>query len=192
MPVINSVLNNTRLKHLFIFCAVLLSACNTTKSINTFIPAAVKADQAVVYIYRPITMTNALHSPGLTIDDEFKLYLKNGSNTRLSLNPGKHQFEFQPEKKYSKLTPVSFKLDAGNNYYIRVNTSLKLKSNEGYQPYERNFGLTQVVESLAIKEIAECCLTNDKKTNDIKIKTPDDKQTDEGFSVDKTQSPFSH
>ena len=137
-------------------------------------------------------MANAIHSPALMIDGEFKLYVKNSTNTRLSLQPGDHKFEFQPEKKYSALTPVSINLDAGKIYYIRVDTSLKLNSDQDYQPYERSFSLIRAEETQATKEIASCCLTNDKKSQAKKTTTPENKQTDEGFSVDKTQNPFSH
>ena len=171
-------------------CGYLLSAC-ATKNVTTFTPAAANADQAVVYIYRPTEMANALYSPGLNINGEFKLYTKNSVSSRLSLTPGEYLFEFQAEKKYSELTPLTLNLEPGTNYFIRVSSSLKVKNSTTYQPYARSFRLTSVDEQQAVKEIAECCLDNNKVTDEADMKSTDMKTTD-GFSVDKTQNPFSH
>jgi len=185
-------LNNIPLTILLTLCWFYLSACSTTSNVATFTPLAANADQAVVYIYRPTGMSNALYSPGLNIDGEFKLYAKNGVSSRLSLTPGEHLFEFQADKKYSELTPLSLTLDAGAIYFIRVTTSLKVKIAAAYEPYMRSFKLTQVDEQQAVKEIASCCIDNSKiSTDKTEIKSPEKKSGD-GFSVDKTQNPFSH
>ena len=135
-------------------------------------------------------MTNALYSPGLTVDGEFKLYMKNGLNSRLSLPPGEHIFEFQAEKKYTDLTPVSLTTDAGVIYYIQVSTSLKVNNSVGYEPYARSFKLKQVDKEVAVNEIAACCLDNNTDSAEKTNSTV--KEAGEGFSVDKTQNPFSH
>ena len=145
-----------------------------------------------MYIYRPTEMANALYSPGLNINGEFKLYAKNGVSSRLSLTPGEHIFEFQAEKKYSELMPLSINLKTGTTYFIRVGTSLKVKNTTTYKPYARSFKLTQVNEQQAVKEIAECCIDNNNKPTDkAKVKSTE-KEPGDGFSVDKTQNPFSH
>jgi len=110
---------------------LLSSACSTKNSTVLFTPPAAEPGQAIVYIYRPSAMTNALYSPGLNIDGEFKLYTKNGISSRLSLAPGKHTFELQQEKKYSDLLPVKLTLEAGTISYVRVDTSLKIKNTAG-------------------------------------------------------------
>ena len=191
MQDINSVLNNRYLIIFFSLCGLYLSACSTTSSDVTFSPVAAETDKAAVYIYRPTEMANALYSPGLNINDEFKLYAKNGISSRLSLLPGETIFEFQAEKKYSELTPLSLNLKAGETYFIRVNTSLKVKSSTAYEAYARSFKLTRVDQKQAIKEIAECCTDNKKSTDEDEEKHTE-KKTPDGFSVDKTQNPFSH
>jgi len=168
----------------------LLSACSTTNNTLTFTPPAAKPDETIVYIYRPSEMTNALYSPGLTVDSEFKLYTKNGLISRLSLPPGEHVFEFQAEKKYTDMAPVTLTTDAGEIYYIRVSTSLMIKNSAAYEPYARSFKLTQVDKEVAVKEIAQCCLDNSTGPSEKTKSTV--KETEEGFSVDKTQNPFSH
>lgn len=192
LPDINSALNNIDLKILFITCCFQLSACSSTKIASPFIPTAAKPDQAVVYIYRPTEMANALYSPGLNVDDEFILYIKNSVNNRLSLTPGEHVFTFQPEKKYTSLMPLSLTLNAGSISYIRVTTSLKVKNTGSYEPYERSFKLTQVEEPLALREIVECCADDSTDTSDKREAGAASEKPDEEFSVDKTQNPFSH
>jgi len=138
-------------------------------------------------------MSNALYSPGLNIDGEFRLYTRNGVSSRISLPPGEHVFAFQEDNKYSDLKPITVTLDAGRIYFIRVTTSLKIKSiTADYQPYTRSFKLTPVAEQLAVKEITECCLDNSTGTSDKTEKEPGEKGNDDRFSVDKTQNPFSH
>ncbi len=171
-------------------CGFLLSAC-TTSSPAIFTPPAADADRAVVYIYRPTEMANALYSPGININGEFKLYAKNGVSSRISLEPGDYLFEFQAEKKYTKLTPLSLTLKTGTLYFIRVSTTLKVKESTGYEPYARSFSLSRVDEPQAAKEIAKCCLGSGDGTDDTEIKASK-KETGDGFSVDKTQNPFSH
>jgi len=159
---------------------------------GTFTPSAATPDQAVVYIYRPTEMANALYSPGLTVNEEFKLYLKNGVISRLSFSPGDYIFGFQAEQKYSGLAPLPLKLTKDTIYYIRVNTSLKISNGNSYKPYERSFKLTLVDSQSAVKEIEDCCLTNKTGSTDLHENRSDDEKPDENFSVDKTQNPFSH
>ncbi len=185
-------MNNLILKITLIISAFYLSACSTTGSVAPFIPVAAETNQAVVYIYRPSVMSNAIYSPDLYINNEFKLSIKNGKNVRLSLTPGEYKFEIEPDKNYSGLTALSFHLSAGSTYFIRVDTSLKIKSSTNYEPYKRSFNLINVEEQLAVKEIAKCCTTKNNKTSDKSEVKSIKKEPDEGFSVDKTQNPFSH
>lgn len=157
-----------------------------------FNPAGAGNHQAVVYIYRPDKMANAMYSPGLTIDDEFKLNVKNGTHSRLTLTPGEHVFAFQNDDHYSELKPLSLIYKAGSLYFIRVDTSLKINHTSSYQPYIRSFHLTAIDEAQAKKEVAECCMKKKTKTVNKETLTSTEKETGDGFSVDKTQNPFSH
>lgn len=168
----------------------MLAACSNIKP-STFAPPMAQADVATVILYRPTEMSNALYAPGININGEFKLYAKIGMQSRLLVNAGESVFEFQAEKKYAKLLPLTVKLSTGKNYYIRVNTSLKLNNSGNYRPYTRSFSFTLADESLAIKEIAQCCITKQEAISK-KNTNSDDKKLETGFSVDKTQNPFSH
>ena len=169
-----------------------LAACSTTNNVTLFTPQIAADNQVVVYLYRPSAISNAIYSPDLYINDEFKLSIKNGKNAHFTLPPGDYKFELEPDKNYSGTTRLSLNLSAGSTTFIRVDTSLKIESALTYEPYKRSFNLTKIETKLAKKEIAECCMTKnlkpktDQETNTVK------KQTDEGFSIDKTQNPFSH
>ncbi|MFV2003732.1 MAG: hypothetical protein ACC650_00945 [Gammaproteobacteria bacterium] len=166
-----------------------LTACSTTSgSNNTFTPMSVNDGQAAVYIYRPPMMANSLYSPDLYINDELKLSIKNGKNSRLVLPAGEYKFELQADNNSSDLTSLSLKLSPESTSYIRITTSLNIKSATNYEPYQRSFNIEHVNEKQAITQIAKCCVSNNKKSV---AESPDNK-TDDGFSVDKTQNPFSH
>lgn len=172
-------------------CLILLNACNSTRNINTFIPEITDTEIAAVYIYRPPVLANVMYSPDLFINDEFKLSVKNGRNNRLAMLPGKYKFNIDSEQNYDGNTTISLNLAAGKTYYIRVNTSLKIISASNYEPYQRSFNLTAVENTSAIDEISKCCYANEKE-KDIKTETTSDTPEKAGFSVDKTQNPFSH
>ncbi len=188
----NLVLNNFSSTIVFILCGFFLSACSTTKEVASFVPQAAQADQTTVYIYRPNEMSNAMYSPGLTIDGEFKLYVKNGVSSRLTLSPGEHLFEFQNDNNYSELRPLSLIYKAGFIYFIRVDTSLKINDSTSYKPYARNFRFVPIDEPQAIREIVACCMDDNKRFTSKDKATTTEKRNADGFSVDKTQNPFSH
>ena len=173
--------------HLFV-----LTACSTTNNVKLFTPQIAADNQAVVYIYRPSAISNMMYSPDLYINNEFKLSIKNGKKTPLLLTPGEYKFELEAEKNDSALNLFSLNLSAGSTTFIRVDTSLKIKSAVTYEPYQRSFKLTRVDEQRAKKEIAECCMVENRKSKTSQETTTVKKQTEDGFSVDKTQNPFSH
>ena len=169
-----------------------LSACSTTNHVNAFMPQSAEPDKAMVYIYRPTVMANAAYSPDLYINDEFMLSIKIGKKTPLTLTPGETKIEIEPDSNYSGVTSLNINLIAGSTYFIRVDTSLKVPNAIKYEPYKRGFYLVKVDEQLAIKEITDCCVSNSKKTTTASETKPVKEETDGGFSVDKTQNPFSH
>ena len=175
-----------------------LTACSTQQTTDIFIPALAPADQAAVYLYRPLSTTNAFYSPDMYINDEFRYSIKSGKKTRLLLDAGDTVFEIEPDKKYAGVTRISTTLNPGDTYYLRIDTSLKIKNTVGYEPYERGFNLVEVADQQAIEEISQCChsasgsKTGDDGQTDSKPSADETGKSDTGFSVDKTQNPFSH
>ena len=185
-------MTNFVLKITLVISAFYLAACSTTKNTTTFIPVTAEPGRVVVYVYRPPVMSNAVYSPDLYINDKFERSIKNGNNIRLSLKPDEYKFEIKADKNYSDLTTLSLNLNADTICFIRVDTLLKIISSTNYEPYKRSFNLIKVEEQIAVKEIAECCATKNIKIADKSEVKSIEKEPDEGFSIDKTQNPFSH
>ncbi len=173
-------------------CIFFLVACGASHETKTFTPHNATNDNAIVYLYRPAVMSNAIYSPDLFVNKEYKLPIKNGRQTMMILAPGQTLFEIDPDKNYSGQTELLLVLEAGNSYFIRVDTSLKIKNSTSYEPYQRSFDIKSVDEKSAISQIEQCCLSNKVNVNkDVSI-SEKESSSDDGFSVDKTQNPFSH
>jgi hypothetical protein len=171
---------------------LLIAACSASNKSTTFIPKTLSGDQAAVYIYRPSVMANALYSPDLLVNDEFKLSVKNSKKSLIILPTGETLFELDEHNNQSRLTSLLLNLKSETTYYLRVTTTLKINSETSYEPYLRSYNLENIAENKAKIEIAECCITNNKKTAIESEKKSKTLQTDDGFSVNKTQNPFSH
>lgn len=169
--------------------ASLLTACSTNKDRAPFTPMVVDDASAAIYIYRPKTMANAMYAPDFYVDEELKFPIKNGVYSRLKLPAGDYHLKLQAGEHAGQQTDVS--LQAEMTYYIRVTTSLKIDNAAGYQPYRRGFFMEMVQEEDALKEIASCCATTLEVQADEAVSSQPD-SSDTGFSVDKTQNPFSH
>ncbi len=137
-------------------------------------------------------MANASYSPELYVDDAFAVFIKNGTNTGLTLSPGEHIFEIAPDKNYAGFTKLRLNLRAGNTYYLRVDSSLRIKNTAIYQPYQRSFDLLNIDAALATEQITQCCSQKEKASAYAAEIEPVKKQATKGFSVEKTQNPFSH
>ncbi len=185
-------MNKIRVLNILLIHLFVLTACSTANNVKPFTPQLAADNQAIVYFYRPFATSNIMYSPDLYINDEFKLPIKNKKNTRFTLPPGHYKFELEPDKSYSGVTSLSLNLNAGSTTFIRVDTSLKIKSAPAYEPYQRSFNLTEVDQQLAVKEITECCMAENIKSNADQQTDTVKKQNEQGFSVDKTQNPFSH
>lgn len=186
-------MNNTKTILLLISFLLIASACGTSENVKSFSPAAPEAGQASVYIYRPLSMSNAFYSPDLYLNGEFKLSIKTDHNTLLTLPPGNTILELAPDEHYTGQTRIELELEAGNTYFIRVSSGLKINGAPAgdYQPYDRSFNLLRTDDKLARSQIATCCASSTETTID-KQKQINDQQDSDSFSVDKTQNPFSH
>jgi hypothetical protein len=51
-------------------------------------------------------MSNAIYSPDLFVNKEYKLSIKNGHKTMMRLAPGQTLFEIDPDKNYSGQTEL--------------------------------------------------------------------------------------
>jgi len=171
---------------------ITLAACSATGGTHAFTPLTADSDQAAIYFYRPAAMANAIYSPDLHVNGEFKLSIKNGQVSRLVLPPGETTVEIAADEHYSEVNRLVLNLIAGTTYFIRVDTVLKIENSPVYEPYFRSFSLVSIADETAISEIAECCADKSIKAKDAAESAEKIIKTDDGFSVDKTQNPFSH
>ena len=168
-----------------------LTACATPNNTKVFSPMPLDEGQSAIYIYRPSVMANALYSPDFYINEAFKFSVKNGEKSRTVLPAGNYIFKLEADNNQSNQKTLSLNLRPGETYYLRVSTTLKVHNASTYQPYQRNYSLEDVPQKNAEIEITECCMTDDKtKAIEPEIQ-PTTKKPDDGFSVDKTQNPFS-
>ncbi len=134
-------------------------------------------------------MANAIYSPDLLVNNEIKFSLKTGKKYLLNLPPGNTNFEIEPENNYLGITQIKLSLKPDKRYYLRVDTSLKINNSITYETYQRSFSLIEVEEKNAVVEIAECCSKKIIEQKETEF-TSDKKNSDNSFSVDKTQNPF--
>lgn len=175
-----------------IICCLYLTACNTVNGIGTFTPELISNTMASVYIYRPLSMSNAVYTAKIFANKKSILSIKNGQTSNITLSPGNYNFEIEPDKNYLGLTKLSLDLASGHTYYIRIDTSLKISNDTNYERYQRSFNLIAVDNESAITQINDCCSSN-KKDNIDQTSAQDKKESESHhFSVDKTQNPFSH
>ena len=167
-----------------------LTACSTSGH-GTFVPAHAKDDQSIIYLYRPGTMSNAMYSPDILINDEVKFSIKNTSKRHITVDPGKYIIQIDTDENYVGTTSLTVDIKPAENIYIRVDTKLAVKKSIRFEPYERTFNLVRIETSAAIEEIAACCTSNNTKEVAVEQKGSSENKN-ETFSVDKTQNPFSH
>jgi len=176
-------------RYLFVFlCSAALTACSNTKTSAVFTPEHSSDTETIVYIYRPGKMANAMYSPDLYINNEYRAPIKNGSYYHFTLTPGQYSFRLEGKDKISGNRLDKKILLADTVYYYRVNSTLMLNASSSYQPYQRGFTLLPVETISAENQIAECCLNKDLST----MVKENSSGSNSSFSVDKTQNPFSH
>lgn len=177
----------------FLVMSCLPGACSTQQAKIPFQPVAQEQDQAMLYLYRPQTMSNAMYHPAVYLDDEQRATISGGQHYLLRVKPGRHTLVLAPEKNYSGHTREAFQATAGEYIYYRIDTRLALSNQSaGYTPYKRSFNLVAVSPDQATAEISQCCNpASNKPENSTLNQTPAEKPAT-GFSSDKTANPFGH
>lgn len=167
--------------------SLLLSGCAT--NVAKFTEVKVSNDQqAIIYVYRPKSFSNAMVSPEFIIDGEEKLRIKNNSHSYMFVSQGKHQLEIELAEKYSGNRKVKIDAIAGSSYFIRATTSTKFEMNK---PYTRIFNLELIEKSQALNEINKTKYSAAESFVKEKLELDSgDKKTDH-FSINKTSNPFS-
>ena len=141
-------------------------------------------NQAVIYIYRPHSVSNIMLSPKVLIDGNETIEIKNNQHVFFHLKPKSHVIKLDVVKRYTGNHELVVKLDALNIVYLRVSSSMKFEMGK---PYSRSFNLEQVERSLAMSEIVKTKYSKNQNKDKEKggITRPSK------FSTLKTRNPFS-
>ncbi len=173
--------------HIFSLLLLVLAAAACSNREATFVAAPQVADKgAVVYIYRPSSSTNFMLTPAVVVDGNEQFKLASGDYRYIYLNYGTHTIGLNPTDQYLTDAAISINIEAGKNYFLRVNTSLKF---EPEQMNTRKFWIDEVAEGDALAEIAQTDYSGPRLEQQPATQTGAG-NTDDGFSVDKTQDPF--
>ena len=162
------------------------------------LPALTEA--AIVYVYRPASLSNVLLSPPLKVDGEPVFDVKNDSFSQLKLAQGRHLFELALAERYSGTRQLQLDLESGQIYYLRISTQLTFQKNK---PYIRRFDINLVSAETAQAELGPLKI-DQKKTNQNRLldnkqakteaeagKSDADLPEEDEFSISKTRNPFS-
>ncbi len=191
---------HSRLFLLPVFLGVFLTACNLTTKTEAadpiFKPESINnKNQAGLYIYRPPAMANGLYSTPISIDDSQHFKVNSGQLKYLRLAVGQHRIMLNVTDAFKGKHVAKLAMQAGKNYFLRISTSLNLVTTGAYRPYGRTFDLQIVNENRATQQINKCCFSVKHltpKTTIINKSGAKPPLNGSGFSVDKTDDPFSH
>ena len=175
---------------------LVLSACTAS------MPAAIKQppakdDVALLYVYRPASMSNILVAPGVIIDDDASFSIENDRYTYIELQPGRHRVQLAVAERYEGEHGFSFSALPGQVYYLRVATQMKFRKNDLYQ---RRFDLQPVASALARSEMDDCRFLSlaahapgngNAEVDDVGEVEAAVPAADAEFSISKSRDPFS-
>ena len=176
-----------RLQIITLLLAVLvITACSNKAS--TFVAAPLDADMgSIVYIYRPSSSTNFMMSPKVVIDGNEKFKIESGDYRYVYLQSGKHTVGLNPTDQYITDAALTINVETGQSYYLRVKTSLKFETDK---MNTRKFWIDVVDEKGALAEIGSTEYSGPELQSSSEPGA-DGHEDKSGFSVDKTQDPFS-
>lgn len=76
------------------------------------------ADSALLYIYRERKGENSMISPGIEINGEEKLLLRNGHYTYLKLDSGFYNVSVKLSNRYNGTSNLGINLTRGKSYFV--------------------------------------------------------------------------
>ena len=198
-----------------LFAMVFVSACGVQsksvaqvqETVHTHAsPARLTAtEEAIVYVYRPASMSNVLVSPALKVNGKPVFEIKNDSYSYLRLAQGSHLFELDLTERYSGIKQLELDVASAHTYYLRISSQLSFQKNK---PYIRRFDISLVSAETAQQEIdlkeiehgeieqgeTNQTLPLEKKRSNAEtatVKSDADLPADDEFSISKSRNPFS-
>jgi hypothetical protein len=130
--------------------SLLFTACSAGGP--AFTAAASQPNSALVYIYRPGRTMIVPTSPGVLIDGEERILMKNNGYSFFYLPPGRHSFALLLSDRSEGLAHVNMDLQSGHTYFLKVDGD-----HDSFAMFKSTaFRLLPVSEQNAREEIGEC------------------------------------
>ena len=174
-------------RFLFGLCLpLLLTACATIQQ-PLLLPEQAGTGHGLLYLYRPLVLSNALQTPELMLNGRVEAAVSNGEFITLPLPPGQQQLSLQLAQK-TLFTATGLQVKPQQLYFVRLESTLGFSAEQGWQ---RDFQLRQVSRATALSEM-QAMLQKQHKPVDSETETEADRadDNDSRFSIQKTQNPF--
>lgn len=175
------------LRFLFSLCLpLLLTACATTQQ-PLSLPEKARADHGLLYLYRPLALSNALQTPHLMLNGQAAAAVPNGEFMTLPLSTGQQRLSLQLAQ-HNLPAAIDLQVAPQRLYFVRLQSELDFSAEQGWQ---RDFQLQQVSRATALEEM-QPMLRKQHKTVDSETEAEADRadDNDSRFSIQKTQNPF--
>ena len=171
----------------FLFLSMFaISACTTAPG-HFDLAKHASTSNAVVYIYRPNSLSNVMVAPDVLIDDVKEFPINNNYFNVIYLPAGKHHIKLDLTERYQGVNELVLETVSGHNYFLRVSTAVKFQMNK---PYDRWFNLEQVTAQIAKDEIIYCKpYKPDSKVPAVETATQEAGKSE--YSSQKFRNPFS-
>lgn len=176
-------------RFIFTLClSLLLTACATTQQ-PLPLPEQDGSDHGLLYLYRPMALSNALQTPQLILNGQAEVAVPNGEFIALPMSAGQQRLSLQ-QAQHNLSTVLDLHVQAQQLYFVRLHSTLSFSTQQGWQ---REFQLQQVDQETALVEM-QPMLQKQHKSMASEAQTEADKAEDSGsrFSIQKTQNPFAH
>lgn len=174
-------------RFLFSLCLpLLLTTCATTQQ-PLSLPEQAGPDHGLLYLYRPLALSNALQTPQLMLNGQAAATVPNGEFITLPMSAGQQRLTLQLAQ-YNLSTVLDMHIAPQKLYFVRLHSSLDFSSEQRWQ---RDFQLQQVDRQTALEEM-QPMLRKQHKPVDSETEAEADRadDNDSRFSIQKTQNPF--
>ncbi|HEY9200844.1 MAG TPA: DUF2846 domain-containing protein [Gammaproteobacteria bacterium] len=165
---------------------LLITACATTQQ-PLSLPEQPGSGHGLLYLYRPLALSNALQTPQLMLNGQAAAAVPNGEFITLPLSAGQQRLSLQLAQ-HNLPTVLDLQIAPQRLYFVRLQSELDFSAEQGWQ---RDFQLQQVTRATALEEM-QPMLRKQHKPVDSETETEVDRadDNDSRFSIQKTQNPF--
>lgn len=131
---------------------ILISGCSATGPVYKSIDVP-QDGKSILHIYRPKAFQNSLISPGIVLDGNEVLLLKNGGYTYIPVAEGVHLLNVKLSDDYSGSSELKIHTKSKTKSFVKLTT---YNQGIGGNRFERVFYLEEVPNHIAENEISEC------------------------------------